>query len=236
MKLAAHINRPLKKLGIQLKRYPDNDLKRRIKLINQNKINKIFDIGANTGIYARSLRSAGYKGKIVSFEPLSKAFKILKKKSQRDAGWQAINIALGSRDEERLINIAGNSESSSLLDMLPEHVRSAPKSSYIGQEKITVSKLDTILKDYCHQGDCILLKIDTQGFEREVLAGAIQSLPRITGIQIEMSLIMLYEGEMLYLEMISFLKEKGFNLFSLENGFSNPATGQLLQIDGLFFR
>jgi FkbM family methyltransferase len=236
MKLASQINKPLKKIGIQLKRYPDNDLMRRVKLINHFKINKIFDIGANTGIFALTMRAAGYSGKIISFEPLTSAFKVLKKNSDKDSNWQAVNVALGSHDEERMINIAGNSESSSLLQMLPDHSSSAPKSAYTGKEKITVCKIDTLFNNYYHDGDQILLKIDTQGFEKEVLDGAMQSLSKITGIQLEMSLIMLYEGEMLYMDMISFLKEKGFKLFSLENGFSNPATGQLLQVDGLFFR
>jgi hypothetical protein len=99
-----------------------------------------------------------------------------------------------------------------------------------------VRKLDTIFPDYYQEGDHILLKLNTQGFEKEVLAGAARSLDKVTGFQLEMSLIMMYEGEMLYSDMISFLKEKGFHLFSLENGFSDPKTGQLLQIDGIFFR
>ena len=122
------------------------------------------------------------------------------------------------------------------VDMLPDHVNSAPHSSYIGKEKITVRKLDSVMKDYYSKGDNILLKIDTQGFEKQVLDGAEQSLPIIRGIQLEMSLLPLYSDSILYLEMIELLKNKGYKLYSLENGFSNPETGQLLQVDGIFFR
>ncbi|HSU27024.1 MAG TPA: hypothetical protein VLJ68_01505, partial [Chitinophagaceae bacterium] len=53
-------------------------------------------------------------------------------------------------------------------------------------------------------------------------------------IQLEMSIVPLYENEMLYVDMIDHLARKGFQLYSLENGFSNPETGKLLQVDGVF--
>jgi FkbM family methyltransferase len=236
MKPGRLINKSLKKINLQVKRFPDDDMKRRLLLLSHYQINKIFDIGANIGHYALTMREAGYNGKIVSFEPLTKEFEILTRASQNDKRWQTVNIALGSSDEETFINISGNSMSSSLMEMRPEHNISEPKSAYIGKEKITVRKLDTIIGDFYEAGDRILLKIDTQGFEKEVLAGAAETLSRVIGIQLEMSLIMLYEGETLYSDMILFLKDKGFNLFSIENGFSDPTTGQLLQMDGIFFR
>jgi FkbM family methyltransferase len=236
MKVGRLINKSLKKINLQVKKFPDYDMERRLKLLSHYQINKIFDIGANIGDYARFMREAGYKGKIVSFEPQSKEFQILKKAAQKDKNWQAVHMALGSSDEERFINIAGNSQSSSLMEMRPEHSISEPSSAYVGKEKIVVRKTDTIMDDFYEAGDHLLLKIDTQGFEKEVLAGAVQSLNRIAGIQLEMSLIMLYEGETLYADMISFLKEKGFHLYSIENGFSDPKTGRLLQIDGIFFK
>ncbi|MDQ2719836.1 MAG: FkbM family methyltransferase [Bacteroidota bacterium] len=236
MKIVNLINKSLSKVGAQLIRYPDQDLKRRMNLLNHFRINKIFDIGANIGNYAVKIRKLGFKGEIISFEPLTKAYKILEEKALSDAKWKTLNFALGSRDEETFINIAGNCDSSSLLEMLPDHINSAPQSSYIGKEKIIVHKLDTIIVDYYKKGDQIFLKIDTQGFEKEVLNGSIESLSKITGIQLELSIIPLYNGGILYLEMIEFLKSNGFDLFSLENGFSNPDTGQLLQVDGIFFR
>ena len=237
MALKRRLKNFLKRSGIHVRlQDPDVDLKRRLKLLSHYSINKVFDIGANTGDYAINMRDAGYIGKVISFEPLSSAYSVLSKACSNDKNWESINMAIGSRDEETFINIAGNSQSSSLLDMLPEHVKSAPSSAYIGKEKITVRKMDTIFNQYYGEGDHILLKIDTQGFEKQVLDGAEQSLSKITGIQLEMSLIPLYANEMLYLEMIAFLKGKGFILMSIENGFANPTTGQLLQVDGLFFR
>ena len=80
------------------------------------------------------------------------------------------------------------------------------------------------------------MKIDTQGFEKNVLEGSINSLKYINGIQIELSLKPLYKGSLLYLDMIKYMKRYNFELVSLENGFSDHKTGELLQVDGIFFK
>lgn len=225
-----------KYLGIQIKRYPDHDFLRRLKLIKHFKINKILDVGANVGDYAKELRRHGFTGKIISFEPLSETFKTLEKNASKDNKWEIAHIALGDVDCESEINIAGNCHSSSILEMLPSHVNSAPTSAYIGKEKIKVNKLDTIFSNYYNEGDDIFMKIDTQGYELNVLKGCLNSFPLIKGIQVEMSLVHLYNGGILYKEMIEYIESFGFKLYSFENGFSNPETGELLQIDGIFFK
>jgi FkbM family methyltransferase len=221
--------------GLKIIRYPEKDLKRRLQLIDSFKINKIFDVGANVGQYSLQMRNLGFKGEIISFEPLKQAFSKLQRAASKDSKWMTQNIALGDQDTETTINVAGNSYSSSILDMLPAHFDSAPQSSYVSKEKIIVKKLDTIIDGYYKEGDRVLLKIDTQGFERNVIEGAKQSLHKICGIQVEMSIVQLYNGEMIFTEMIQSLKEKGFEIFSLENGFSDEKTGKLLQVDGIFF-
>jgi FkbM family methyltransferase len=236
MKIIKLINKVINPYGAQLTRYPYSDIKRRIKLLDHFKINKIFDVGANVGEYVMTLRKLGFDGEIISFEPLTKTYNILKQNSQNDKRWLALNIALGVRDENSIINIAGNTDSSSILEMLPSHLKSAPHTKYIGKEKIMVKSLDSIFNEYYNKDDNIYIKIDTQGFEKNVIKGATKSLSIIKGIQIEMSLIQLYKGGILYLEMIDLLKDFGFDLYSVENGFFDPNSGQLLQVDGIFFR
>ena len=236
IKIGLFLNTIIKNFGIQLLRYPDMDIRRRMKLFEHFKINKIFDVGANVGNYAISLRKFGYTGEIISFEPLSEIFTILKNNSEGDKKWRIENIALGDVDGETIINIAGNNDSSSLLGMLPAHTESAPEAQYVGTEKIRINKLDTIFNNFTKDNDNIFLKIDTQGFEKNVIDGAEDSLNKIRGIQIEMSLVHLYQGDFIYTEMINILKSKGFDLYSIENGFANPISGQLLQVDGIFYR
>ena len=66
--------------------------------------------------------------------------------------------------------------------------------------------------------------------------GGSDSLDNILGIQVEMSLVPLYEGETRLVELVSFLEERGYQLMSLVPVIDDPSTGQLLQVDGLFFR
>lgn len=233
---SSSINGVLHKFGAQVTRYPGGSVKRRIMLVNYFGINKILDVGANSGQFALEMRSIGFKGKIISFEPLSVVFRELEKNSYHDENWTAVNCALGDDDTEAAINVAGNINSSSLLSMHQNHEKSSPGSKFIGKEKITIKKLDSIFHDYYEKNDSVYLKLDTQGFEKRTLEGAEKSLEYIKGIQIEMSLVPLYEGSLLFSEMKLLLEKKGFELYSLESGFTDPESGRLLQVDGIFFK
>lgn len=199
-------------------------------------IHLIFDVGANTGQFAIQMRELGFAGRIVSFEPLSSAYKELSRRASQNPLWDAVNIALGDYDGEAEINISKNSQSSSILNMLPAHFQNAPDSVYIGKERITVRKIDTIFHDYWRAGEHLYLKLDTQGYEEHIIDGAKESLQHVIGIQIEVSLIPLYEGEILLVDTIGLLSDRGYTLMSVEPGFGSPSTGQLLQVDCIFFR
>lgn len=238
MNLKEIVKRIINRTGYNIVRLRSacNPLARRKMLLDSYKINVVLDVGANSGQYAQELRSIKYKNRILSFEPLSSAYAQLVKNRKLDASWEIFNLAMGDTDGKAIINIAGNSYSSSILKMLPAHVKSAPTSGYIGQEEIKIAKLDSLFDSLSLEGKNIYLKIDTQGFEKSVLKGAEKSLPLINTIQLEMSLTPLYDGEILFPEMYALLCGKGYQLVSVEPGFSDPQTGRLLQIDGIFHR
>lgn len=215
--------------------YRSNPLARRIKLMSHYKIDLVFDVGANIGQYATHLRTLGYRGRVVSFEPLTSAYRLLVSLANKDPLWETVNIALGDQDGKTEINIANNSQSSSILDMLPSHTNSAPESAYVGKEEINIRKIDTIIDEYRRSDNKLYLKIDAQGYEKTVIKGAINSLDKITGIQLEVSLIPLYKGEALLADMIDYMSTQGYTLMSLEPGHGDPSTGQLLQVDCIFF-
>jgi|AntRauTorckE5430_2_1112549.scaffolds.fasta_scaffold01476_5 FkbM family methyltransferase len=226
----------LQKLNFQLKRYPDSDIRRRLKIIQSQSINTILDIGANTGQYGIYMRKYRYDQKIISFEPLSQAFKGLQSAALKDEKWEVYNYALGNEDSHATINVANNSSSSSILEMLPLHLKNAPHSKYIAQEAIEIKKLDSIFHSLYKKGDRVMLKIDTQGFEKQVIDGAKEALENVLIIQLEMSIVPLYKNEMLFVDMINYLNQIGFKLYSLENGFSDAKNGRLLQVDGVFVK
>lgn len=228
------IQKILRRNGFQISKFPDEDSALRMKMIKHFNIDTLLDVGANIGQYASKMRKIGYQKKIISFEPLKSAFEGLKKAASRDPNWLINNYALGNEDTTSTINIANNSYSSSILNMLPTHLSSAPESKYVAKQEIEIKKIDSIFPTFYTKAESVMIKIDTQGYEKNVIDGANESLHKIKIIQLEMSLVPLYENEMTYLEMIKYLDSKGYQLFGLENGFSDATTGQLRQVDGIF--
>ncbi len=231
----------LKKLahlfGYDILHLPTDPLiRRRLDLLNKYKIDLIFDIGANTGQFSQTMRRLGYKGKLVSFEPLPDAFDLLNQNASRDPNWETVNLAIGNYDGDTIIHISQNSYSSSILEILPRHVESAPDSAYTGEMVVPVTTIDSIIHQYYHEGQQLFVKIDTQGYERHVLEGCSGSLPLIKGFQLELSLLPLYEGETLMQEMIDLLRKLGYKLMSIEAGHYDYLTGEILQVEGIFFR
>jgi hypothetical protein len=82
----------------------------------------------------------------------------------------------------------------------------------------------------------VFLKMDVQGYEKNVLAGAVQSLPKIDGIQLEVALVELYAGETLVDEMWPMIRSMGFSLHHIIPGFQDRESGRLLEMDCIFIR
>jgi FkbM family methyltransferase len=208
----------------------------RFKILRHLAVDVVLDVGANQGQYGKSLRRGGYRGKIISFEPLNSAFSQLKSCSKNDSSWQINNHALGDENTTSVINISSNSYSSSILDMTDAHMDLEEESAYVGEQAIVVKTLDSVFENIIESDNKVFLKIDTQGYEKKVLLGAFNSLENIIGIQLEVSLIELYKEEDLFLDMINFLDSKGFKTISIETGFFDPKTGFLLQSDLIFVK
>jgi len=224
------------RVGRRIDYFKGHALARRMKLLRDHRISVVLDVGANTGQYTGALRRAGYRGRVVSFEPVSSAYVRLARNAKRDRGWTAVRMALGERNHDAPIHVSGDSRASSLLKMLPAHLAVASYFQTRGQELIPVRTLDSVLGDHVGRRDRAFLKIDAQGYELKVLQGARKSLRRIAGLQLEMSLVPLYRGETLLPKMVALLGRLGFSLMSLEYGFCDPRTGRMLQVDGIFFR
>jgi FkbM family methyltransferase len=211
---------------------------RLMKMLSMHSIDLVLDVGANVGSYSKALRIYGYKGHLVAFEPLTKVRKELLRLSNNGLMWDiAPQAAVGADDGEVVINIAaGTSASSSILDMMDSHKQAAPRSQYVDTEIVPLRKLDTLTEEYRDKYANIFLKIDTQGYEHFVLEGARKTLERVVGIQLELSLVPLYEGQILYDDLMENMKLLGFNMWELSTVLTDPKSGRLLQVDAVFFR
>lgn len=239
MNIRWHIKKILNKCGIDIRELsPTRSDAARLKAILTNcGIEQVLDVGANAGQYAGYLRAIGYKGRILCFEPLSSAYVQLQKFSALDRLIEvAPQMALGDYDGEIALNISSNSESSSILPMLAAHLNAEPLSEYTGTETVPIRRLDSVLDEFHKHPEGLFLKIDAQGYEKQVLQGAARILPKIKGIQLEMSLVQFYEGEPLYREMIDMMESLGYDLYDLNPNFADRNTGRVYQVDGIFIR
>lgn len=195
----------------------------------------VFDVGANTGQFAQSLRDRGYLGKIVSFEPLLSAHSTLLKNSKYDDDWYVHQrLALGSKQMSGRMHVSENLVSSSFLAMELEHLHAASDSRVVGDEYVQVETLDSVWQQYYTQGDRLMLKIDVQGFEFEVLEGAKTLLSKCEFVLLELSTTTLYRGQKLYFEFDEFLRSNNYEIFNVFPHFWDKSSGRLLQFDGLY--
>ena len=228
----------LRNFGLDIKRYNliESEDFRLNHFLKINNIDCVLDVGANVGQYAKNLRRNGYRKRIISFEPLSSAYEVIKKKSIKDKYWTVHNFGIGEQEKKVDINISKNSYSSSILNILPLHTESDPESKYFSKETISIKKLEDLPEVNFEKFNKIFLKIDTQGYEDQVLQGIGKLIKKIEGIQIELSLNPLYKDQSLFLELYQKIKELGFELWDLQRGFSNIDSGKIYQLDGIFFR
>jgi len=233
------LRRSLRGLGYDLHRFlpvlsPDAQLGA---LLRHFEIDLVFDVGANTGQYGAHLRGLGYAGELVSFEPLPDAHQALTRAAAGDPRWQvAPRAAIGNQDGEITINIAGNSASSSLLDMLDEHRTAAPESAYVGTATAPIQRLDTVAPAWLAAPRRLLLKIDTQGYQDRVLAGGPATIAAAAAVQLEVSLAPLYAGQPSFETLGQAMAGHGLVLWALWPGFADPASGRILQIEAIYAR
>ena len=223
----------LHRLGLHLGRYRYTLAGAREALLRGGEVDLVIDVGAHVGEYGSALRAAGYRGEILSFEPIAEHFERLQTTAAEDEGWRCLNRAAGARLEAATINVSANDgHSSSLLEMTPVHERAAPGSHRARTQAIEVVCLDEVLAE--RPPDNAYLKADTQGYEHEVLAGAEETLRQCRAVELELSLAPVYEGQLLIGEMIELMRGHGFVPTHVEPEFVDPASGELLQANGLF--
>jgi FkbM family methyltransferase len=207
-------------------------------MLKQREVRTVIDVGANDGGFAADLFDAGYAGKIISVEPLPDARAALETRA-RAFGERWIlgpQVAFSDRAGTAKFHVAGNSVSSSLLPMTRAHEHAEPTSRTVRLLEVETVRLDDWIESRDVDGPAFL-KLDVQGAEAMVLAGAGRSLRTLfVGVQLEMSLVTLYQGQPDADDLTTVLNGAGFSLWDIIPGFRDPQTFRLLQYDGVFFR
>lgn len=197
-------------------------------------IDCVLDVGANTGQYHDFLREqVPYAGRIISFEPVRQNIEILRQRQAADAKWTVLGHALGSSRSRATINVMKSDQFSSFRT--PDNA-AVPEFEGLNEtshsELVEIHRLDDILPalQARHGFRNIYLKVDTQGFDLEVLAGAAASLPAIRALQTEASIIGIYRDMPDYMQTIRYLNERDFDISGLYPISRDPAM-RLIEFD-----
>ena len=187
------------RFGIVISKYPPlGSLERHLRdYLLQMKINVVLDVGAFVGNYALELRKIGYKGYILSFEPVSASYENLTKTMGNDPLWVGYPFGLSDEEREALINTHSSGDFNSLLTLREDAQKAyAVDPADQGQAKIQLKRLDAVLPPLIEKikSPRIFLKMDTQGHDISVLKGASGVLDMILGLQSELPAIELYYG------------------------------------------
>jgi FkbM family methyltransferase len=208
------------------------------RVLRQYDIDVILDVGANRGQYRDFLRNeVGYEGWICSFEPQSSLVAQMQQRAGGDARWQVTRAALGREPGTLPLRITAQDMFSSLLPARTDAVaKMTAYNTTARTEDVPVMPLRSIWPSLrqAHSVSRGFLKIDTQGFDLEVLAGAGDALADILLIQSELSVQPLYEGAPSYLETIRVLGDLGYELSGMHPVSWDGA--RLVEFDGLFAR
>ena len=206
-----------------------------VQFLESRKIDIFLDVGANTGQTGLQLREQGYRGRIVSFEPVKTVFERLERVADRDGNWEVQNFALGSASAQTPIKISESTIYSSMLDQTQEAQRYDRSAKVQREENVEVRRLDDIFSRF--RGHRVFLKIVTQGFEREVLEGAQESLDEISGAMLILPIVQLYRGNWSLPEALAYMEKRGFILGQTgQESFEGEEKVTLLELYCIFRR
>lgn len=228
------VRRNLNRVGVEISRDPL--IGRVARLCELLGVTTVVDVGANEGQFGRDIRAMRFRGRLVSVEPLAAPFARLADTAETDASWTVVRAAVSDAPGTLTVHIAGNSVSSSVLPMLDTHTNAEPRSSYVGEEVVPATTVDRLIAEHAIDPATSYLKVDVQGFESAVLDGAAETITRFAAVQLELSMVPLYEGQALFREVTDRMTAHGFDLWILMPEFSDRATGRTLQCDGVYVR
>ena len=182
-------------------------------------IDCVLDVGANLGQFRDFLRDAvGYRGWILSFEPIAEHVDILRKRAEADPRWKIFDFALGDCNATAVINVTAGGPLSSFLEPLSALQTSLGPAMHVRRgETVQIKTLDSIrseIEEMCSLYTTFL-KLDTQGYDLKVVYGALDALRDIPALQTELSFLPIYKEMPSFQEVLQHLQQLGFDVTGL---------------------
>jgi len=213
------IRQSLARLSLYVSRTPPDTLGSYLtQVFDRLGINCVLDIGAHFGEYGRFLRGIGFAGLIISVEPVEASWEKLSRYAETDRSWIVHHLALGPDEGLGELNLTEGSDFASFLGPNDYARAEFPDSSrVVGHQQVAVRRLDRLF-DECTSGLAnprVYLKLDTQGYDLEVLKGADGCLDRIVALQSEVSVKPIYQGQPSLTDALAQLHHLGFEVGGL---------------------
>ena len=206
-------------------------------LLRMYRVNCVLDVGANRGQYARRLRRAGYRGHIVSFEPVPDTFAELQAAASADARWTVHQCAVGDYDGHISINVVPGTMSS-VLEPTPFGASRYAQLRAPTRAEVPIRRLDGLLDEVLAPvpDPRPYLKLDTQGYDLQAFAGLGERVREFVGMQSEVAIMQIYDGVPRMPEAVATYEAAGFAITGLLPVSRQSATGRVLEYDCVMVR
>lgn len=191
----------------------------------------IIDVGANRGDWTRLALSTFPEASVIMIEPQDEMEPYLSKLCGGVGGRHYVKAGAAREAGELVLTIWPDLAGSSFA---PEVDSSQLKSGK--QRKTPVVTIDSLLCETYPKFVPDLIKLDVQGFELEALSGANTTFGRTEVFIVETSLFGILPGEPITREVISFMFERGYELYDITGYQRRPFDGALGQVDLAFVK
>lgn len=192
----------------------------------------VIDIGGNEGQWSSALLEVASPRRLEIFEPNPTAHATLAKRMAGRPAVRVHQLALGSEPGELTLNVTATSTFASLLSPLQSVGKyyGAHNMAVAERVAVRVETLDAVAREL---PDIDLIKLDVQGFERQVIAGSSETLARTRALLVEANFVPHYETEDTFSTITELLKLNGFELWDLSPPF-RADSGRALWCDAVY--
>jgi FkbM family methyltransferase len=204
-----------------------------VQVMHNRGVDVVLDIGANDGDFGREIRDEGYAGRIVSFEPNPQAFGRLSRNIAGDPLWDAYQLGVGDVAGQLTLSVS-NADVFSSFKPINDFGARTSQAQEAASVQVEVVRLDSFLRQHSDLVSRTYLKIDTQGFEMEVLRGAGDMLGRMAAVQAELGLIKTYQNEDDWLDVVLWMRARGFEIGTTVCNSAIREAAQVREFDFVF--
>ena len=194
----------------------------------------VIDVGAHQGQFSLFASVRFPRAALWAIEPLPGPRARLERVLGGRRGLTVIATAASRTRGTAAFHVSRASDSSSLLEITEANTQAFPGTEEAHVIEVQTAPLDELLEEDTLVRPC-LLKIDVQGGELDVLAGAGGILRHVDEALVECSFVELYRGQALADDVISHMSQCGFDLAGM-HGVTRDVSGRRLQADLLFRR